>query len=170
MKDKVLLNIGCGSKRYPGFINVDAISAPHVDFVTNNLASLPFESGSADLVYMCHVLEHVKKGDLSKVITEMHRVLRPGGIFRVSVPGFDKLVTFYNNSGRDISSVELQLMGGQNHEYNFHYSVFNQRKLTNLFLDAGFRKVSLWNPDNCQYHDFRDRASREISLNIEGVS
>jgi predicted SAM-dependent methyltransferase len=56
----VLINVGCGSKNYPGFINVDAVSAPHVDIVTNNISVLPFDDNHADLIYMCHVLEHVK--------------------------------------------------------------------------------------------------------------
>ncbi|MHC4397675.1 MAG: class I SAM-dependent methyltransferase [Planctomycetota bacterium] len=169
MKSKILLNIGCGSKRYPGFINVDAVDAPHVDYVTDNLKKMPFDSNYADLVYMCHVLEHIKREDLPVVMAEMHRILKSGGIFRVSVPGFDELVAFYNNSERDISSIELQLMGGQNHEYNFHYSVFNDERLTDLMGKAGFNTVYTWDPDNCEYHNFRDRASREISLNIEGL-
>ncbi len=169
MTDKVLLNIGCGSKKYPGFINVDAVPAPHVDYVTDNIAALPFEDNYADLVYMCHVLEHIKRDDLLGVVVEMYRVLKRGGIFRVSVPGFDELVAFYNHRRQNISTIELQLMGGQNYKYNFHYSVFNKQRLMELFLVAGFNKVVSWRPGNCEHHDFIDRASREISLNLEGV-
>lgn len=168
-KGEILINIGCGSKKYPGFINVDAVKAPHVDYVTDNLANMPFGDNYADLVYMCHVLEHVRMNDLMNVIKEMWRMLKPGGIFRVSVPGFDELVAFYNAHGKNMDSILLQLMGGQNHEYNFHYSVFNKERLLYLLKQAGFSIVREWCPDNCEYHDFQDRASREISLNIEAV-
>ena len=169
MSDKVLLNIGCGTKKLQGYINVDAVPNSNVDIVANDLKAMPFDDNSADLVYMCHVLEHVKREDVILVIAEMWRILKPGGVLRVSVPGFDKLVNFYNNAGKCISSIELQLMGGQNHEYNFHYSIFNMRRLTGLFIEAGFDKVDSWDPFNCEYHDFKDRASREISLNVEGT-
>ena len=41
--------------------------------------SLPFEAGSFGAVFCCDVLEHVR--DLPKVISEISRVLRPGGVF-----------------------------------------------------------------------------------------
>ena len=40
---------------------------------------LPFADAAFDLVYCCDVLEHV--GNLAQVISEIARVLRPGGIF-----------------------------------------------------------------------------------------
>lgn len=41
--------------------------------------ALPYPDNSRDLVFCCDVLEHVR--DLPKVISEISRVLRPGGIF-----------------------------------------------------------------------------------------
>ena len=40
---------------------------------------LPFADAAFDIVYCCDVLEHVS--DLTQVITETARVLKPGGIF-----------------------------------------------------------------------------------------
>lgn len=40
---------------------------------------LPFSDNSFDVVFCCDVLEHVR--DLSKVISEISRVMKPGGIF-----------------------------------------------------------------------------------------
>ena len=108
----------------------------------------------------------------------MKRVLKAGGVLRLSVPDFDKLVEVYNATGKDIDAISKQLMGGQDHEYNIHYSVFNHRRLSELLEEVGFREVVLWDPDNCEYHDFKDRASRRmkvnggeipISLNLEAI-
>ncbi len=41
--------------------------------------SLPFEDASFDVVLCCDVLEHVR--DLPKVVSEIARVMRPGGFF-----------------------------------------------------------------------------------------
>ncbi len=163
---KVLVHVGCGEKNAPGFINVDARPFAHVHVVTDDITSLAdFGSGTVDLVYMCHVLEHIKRSDLKRVLLEMKRVLRDGGVLRISVPDFDRLVEVYNAAGEDIESICRQLMGGQDHQYNVHYGVFNRRYLCDLFKDAGFREVSSWDPDNCLYHDFKDRASRKIKVN-----
>ena len=41
--------------------------------------ALPYRDGSFDVVFCCDVLEHVR--DLPQVISEVSRVLKPGGIF-----------------------------------------------------------------------------------------
>lgn len=41
--------------------------------------NIPFDNGSFDVVFCCDVLEHVR--DLPRVIAEINRVLKPGGIF-----------------------------------------------------------------------------------------
>lgn len=176
---KVLLHIGCGATNSPEFINIDARPLAHVHIATDDITSLgEFGTGTVDLVYMCHILEHIKGSDLKRVLLEMKRVLKIGGILRLSVPDFDKLIEVYDASGRDINVISKQLMGGQDHEYNIHYSVFNHRRLSDLLTEVGFREVVPWDPDDCQYHDFKDRASRKmkvngaeimISLNLEAI-
>jgi predicted SAM-dependent methyltransferase len=176
---KVLVHIGCGPKKSPEYINVDAQPYPHVHIVTDDMTNLSdFDSGTVDMVYMCHILEHIKQADLADVLSEMRRVLKNGGVLRLSVPDFDLLVDVYNASGKDISAICRQLMGGQDHEYNIHYSVFNSESLAAALKASGFGEVRTWDPDNCQYHDFKDRASRKlkagggeypISLNLEAV-
>jgi 2-polyprenyl-6-hydroxyphenyl methylase/3-demethylubiquinone-9 3-methyltransferase len=41
--------------------------------------NLPFQNSSFDVVFCCDVMEHVR--DLPKVISEISRVLKPGGVF-----------------------------------------------------------------------------------------
>jgi len=163
---KVLVHIGCGRKNSPEFINVDARPFAHVHIVTDDVTCLPdFSDATVDLVYMCHILEHIKRNDLKDVLSEMKRVLKDGGVLRLSVPDFDKLIDVYNDSGRDINTISRQLMGGQDSEYNIHYSVFNYQRLSELLKEIGFYDVVSWDPDNCQYHNFKDRASRKINVN-----
>lgn len=176
---KVLLHVGCGTTNSPEFINIDARPLAHVHIATDDITSLrDFETGTVDLVYMCHILEHIKASELKGVLSEMKRVLKPGGVLRLSVPDFDRLVEVYNACGKDITVISKQLMGGQDHQYNIHYCVFNHRRLSELLKEAGFRKVMPWDPDNCEHHDFKDRASRKmkvdgseimISLNLEAI-
>lgn len=176
---KVLLHIGCGETNSPEFINVDARPFAHVHIVTDDITSLPnFGAATVDLVYMCHILEHIKRDNIKKVFSEMKRILKIGGVLRLSVPDFDRLIEVYNASGKDINAICHQLMGGQDNEYNIHYSVFNHQLLTEVLQEAGFREVLPWDPNNCQYHDFRDRATRKlrvdsreypISLNLEAI-
>ena len=176
---KVLLHIGCGEINSPEFINIDARPLAHIHIVTSDITNLSdFGDSSVDLVYMCHILEHIKRNELKKVLSEMRRVLKDGGVLRISVPDFDRLIDVYNDSGKDINTISHQLMGGQDNEYNVHYTVFDYDRLSQLLKEVGFKEVASWDPHNCQYHDFRDRAMRKlkldskehmISLNLEAI-
>lgn len=79
------LNLGCGEKSLPGFINCDKLpwvpADKHFDL---EAFPWPFEPDSVDYVLMDNVLEHLN--DISATITELHRILKPGGVVKIIVP------------------------------------------------------------------------------------
>jgi len=176
---EVLLHIGCGKIDSPEFINIDAQPYAHVHIVTDDIRRLPgFADGTADLVYMCHVLEHMRAPDVEAVLQEMKRILKIGGVLRLSVPDFDRLLAVYKTAGNDLIAIHTQLMGGQDSPYNVHYCAFNHRSLSELLKRVGFTDVRPWDPANCRHHDFKDKACKvmtvggqsfAISLNLEAV-
>lgn len=169
------VNLGCGKTNHPKFINVDGFPHPHVHFV-HRIDRLPmFEKNSVDLIYASHCLEHFRYLDIDRVLCEWLRVLKPGGILRLSVPDFDKLVAIYNNTMNPDDIVE-QVMGGQNNRYNFHYVLFNKNNLTNKLIRAGCTDVKEWVPGDSNLTTFADFSVWQkeiagnkypISLNIE---
>lgn len=176
---KTMLHIGCGDINAAGYINIDARPQPHVHIVTTTLFKLAMiPPDIADLIYMSHVLEHVCHRDVVATLREMHRILKPKGILRVSVPDFEKIIEIYQSNGNELTPIEQALMGGQDYTFNFHYAVFNDAHLRKKFIASGFREARAWNPETCQNHDFEDWASRHIeyqgrhfaiSLNIEAI-
>jgi len=175
---KVRIHLGCGDIASPEFINVDARPAPHVHYVCD-VTDLPmFPENYADLVYACHVLEHVQHRALKRTLWEWRRVLKPGGILRLSVPDFDKILYMYQSCGRDIQSILSPLMGGQEYLHNTHYSAFNYAYLSERLSEVGFHEIRAWDACCVENHDFEDWASRHIerdgtrfgiSLNVEAV-
>jgi len=166
---KVLVHIGCGEQNGPGFINIDARPFPHVHIITDDISSLvEFKDSEVDLIYMCHVLEHFKEDNLREVLSEMKRILKKGGVLRISVPDFDRLIEVYNGTGMDINAIKYVLMGGQQHKYDLHYSLFNQKHLSELLKEAGFAKIRTWDFNNCEHYHFTDFASKQLS--IKGVN
>lgn len=175
---KVRIHLGCGDVASPEFINVDARSAPHVHYVHDVTDLSIFPDGSADLVYACHVLEHVPRPLLQQTLSEWKRVLKPGGVLRLSVPDFDKIVNIYQACDRDLESILSPLMGGQDYSLNTHYSAFNYMYLSERLREIGFREIGEWDARSVENHDFEDWASKrikrggqqfEISLNVEAV-
>ena len=60
---------------------------------------LPLSSGSVDVLYSSHMLEHLDQTEVNVFFREARRVLRPYGIIRLSVPDFNKQVQKYIESG-----------------------------------------------------------------------
>lgn len=60
--------------------------ARRVDFLRASGLQLPFTNESFDKVICAEVLEHIE--DYEAVLSEIHRVLKPGGKLAVSVPRF----------------------------------------------------------------------------------
>jgi SAM-dependent methyltransferase len=84
--DKVVLNLGSGPsqiRRREDIINVDIFAFDQVDMVAD-ATDLPIEDNSVDLILNAAMLEHVD--DPQKVVSEMQRILRPGGSFYCYLP------------------------------------------------------------------------------------
>jgi len=175
---KILIHLGCGDIASPEFINVDIRPAPHVHYVRDVCDLSVFPDKHADLVYASHILEHIPYAKLQAVLWEWKRVLKAGGILRLSVPDFDRILHIYESSARDINSILGPLMGGQDNKYNMHYSVFNHKYLSDRLREVGFKEVRQWNPENVTNHNFKDWANSHIvregrafavSLNLEAI-
>ena len=80
------LHLGCGSRRAPGFCNVDITPQPSVDIVDDVARLGRFQDNYAELIYACHVLEHFSHSEARTVLRSWYRVLEPGGEIRISVP------------------------------------------------------------------------------------
>lgn len=48
-------------------------------FVRGDVLALPYDDGSFDYITLIHVLEHIPDGDMPVAVSEITRVLRPGG-------------------------------------------------------------------------------------------
>lgn len=80
------LDIGCGRNKRAGSVGLDCMALPGVDVVADLANGLPFVDETFEAVFANQVLEHVR--DLVALVREVHRVLKPGGVFVVHVPYF----------------------------------------------------------------------------------
>jgi len=86
---KVRLNIGCGDKLLPHYINIDATSdrqGPKPDMVCDARNLSNFVDGSVDEILTVHLIEHLARWDAPIALGEWVRVLRPGGRLIIECP------------------------------------------------------------------------------------
>ncbi len=99
------LNLGCGSRYHPDWINID-IASQGPGVIQHDLSQgIPLPDSTCDVVYHTAVLEHLRCSDAKKFLVECFRVLRPGGIIRVGVPDLEKICKLY------LSKLDAALQG-----------------------------------------------------------
>jgi len=108
-----LLNLGCGTRVHPEWVNVDFVSQKK-NVISHNLEKgIPFGENSFDVVYHSHLLEHFTKPKAEFLMRECHRVLNSGGIIRVATPDLEMLTNAYLDA--------LDKVTKQNGEWDSNY-------------------------------------------------
>jgi SAM-dependent methyltransferase len=92
--DWKILEVGSGpNKLFPRSTTLDLYAGCNPDVIHDlNVTPYPLADDTFDLVVCLHVLEHVQ--NLVDATTELHRVLKPGGLLFVEVPYFSSVHFF----------------------------------------------------------------------------
>ncbi len=90
-----LLQLGCGGRPHPAWINLDLRPLPPGVRRHDVTAPLPFPDRHFDAVYHAHLLEHLPRDRAPAFAAECYRVLRPGGVLRVVVPDLEQIARLY---------------------------------------------------------------------------
>ncbi|HEY6187410.1 MAG TPA: methyltransferase domain-containing protein [Pyrinomonadaceae bacterium] len=92
---KSLLNLGCGSRFHPAWVNVD-FDARDASVLSHDLRrGVPFPDEQFEVVYHSHLLEHFPRPEARAFLRETYRVLKPGGTTRIAVPDLEKIAQVY---------------------------------------------------------------------------
>ena len=172
------LHIGTGNTYLPGWTNVDVFSFVEADLYANAMA-LPYNRESCVLIYASHVLEHFNRHLVLAVLSHWRDLLKPKGRLRLSVPDFDAVVKVYKKTG-SLQSVIGLLYGGQKHQMNTHYIIFNRETLSIALNQVGFTEIRKWDWKETEhkYHDDYSQAylphmdkgkGIQMSLNLEAT-
>ena len=107
------LHLGCGHRHLDGFLNIDARTDVNADLVADITALTAFADGDAELIYACHVFEHMPRPQIMDVLAGWHRILKPRGILRLAVPDFAALCKLYYLFSTGCSPEEVRRLMGQ---------------------------------------------------------
>lgn len=158
----LLINVGAGYQGRSGWVNVDGFSAEGVDCVFDVRKRLPFSDDSARGIFSEHFFEHLDyTEEAPQFLSECRRVLKPGGVLRLSVPDAERYLKAYAEGGwsslaaiRPLDqqhsdgwygwkyNTRMELINfvfrqGQQHKFAYDYET-----LKFLMVKCGFRQIS----------------------------
>lgn len=101
-----LFNVGCGAHPKPHFINLDYHWLPGVDICWDlTRGGLPLKSNSMMGVFSEHCIDCIPHDAFMRTVKEIHRVLKPGGVFRLVLPDGELYLDLYQKRKTDKSVV-----------------------------------------------------------------
>jgi SAM-dependent methyltransferase len=95
------LNWGCGVVAPFGWVNSDIDSGPGIDVVADICRGLPLANDSFDYAVSIHALPEIRFDHMDWALRELCRVLKPGGVLRLSLPDMDKAIDAYRSGDVD---------------------------------------------------------------------
>lgn len=89
------LHWGCGPRPAEGWINSDVRPAPGVDLQCDILEGLPLPDRSVDYAVAMHALSDLAFADVERALSELHRILKVGGVLRLGLPDLERAIAAY---------------------------------------------------------------------------
>lgn len=136
-------NIGCGDKKWKGFVNVDIEKSVKPDILMDiRHSQLPCGKGEASEIWMFHTIEHITKNNWKGIFIEFNRALKNDGVLNLAYPEFIKCVeNWKNNKHDDRQYWEATLYGRQLYPGDFHVAICDTDEITGMLKDYGFGKI-----------------------------
>jgi predicted SAM-dependent methyltransferase len=149
------LNWGCGTQPEPGWINSDIKDGPGIHVSCDILQGLPLEDDSIDYVVSIHALPELRQPDIVPALTELRRVLVPGGVLRLALPDLDRGIRAYLDGDRSyflVPDEDARSIGAkfitQMLWYGYSKTLFTYDFTAELLERAGFEDIR-----RCDYRE-----------------
>lgn len=125
-----ILDVGCGTKKYPGAVGIDRLPGTAADIV-HDLDEFPWPIADAsfDEIRLTHVIEHV--GDVIRTLEEVHRIGRTGARVHIATPHYTDFSSFCDPTHRwHLNSYSLRYFGADNAGFGYYSPVkFRERRV-----------------------------------------
>tara|TARA_Y100000996_G_scaffold372801_1_gene321940 strand:+ start:93 stop:746 length:654 start_codon:yes stop_codon:yes gene_type:complete len=162
------IQLGCGNNIQEGFENLDfypmrlkeIFNCKHVNHDLRK--PLPYENEKFEGAFSEHTLEHLYYDEAINLLKEIKRILKPGSIFRCTVPDLKKYIDFYNGNSNDdfFNKFTYKAQAFFNLSQNYeHKSVWDYEILSKKIIEVGFKDV--------QQKKYKDGENSNLLLDLE---
>ena len=168
MGDEVKVNVGCGERPWPNYINVDWRELPDVD-VVGDARLLPFEPATIAELASSHLVEHFREHELrTRVLPYWKSLLTRGGRMRIICPNWQAMLQRLSDGRMTLPHFKQVTFGAQDYEGDDHFAMYTPETLQSLLLDSGFESIEMVTPERmnglCPEMEMVAHLARPLSL------
>ncbi len=115
-------------------------------FLHHNVSyGIPFPTKFVNYIYSSHLIEHLYRDEASQLLSEIHRVLRNGGITRICVPDLEYDIILYYKGLKE-EALEYSFPPSYSRILGRHHYMYDFELMGAALAEAGFRRRQ-----NCAY-------------------
>jgi hypothetical protein len=143
MGECIRINLGCGEKPQPDYINVDFRQVPDVDIVAD-VRRLPFEPRALAEIASAHLVEHFREYQFrSRILPYWKSLLRTDGALRIICPNWAAMLERLNTGQLSIVEFKRLTFGAQDYVGDDHLAMYTPDTLTDLLISCGFARIEI---------------------------
>lgn len=111
IENRLFLNIGAGSFFHPAWTNVDYYSDWYksndektksgINYDLFSLKPIPVEGNTIEMMYSSHTVEHITDAAAQNLFNESYRILKRGGVVRITAPDINLHYNAYRRNDKD---------------------------------------------------------------------
>ena len=148
--------MGCGASFLKDWLNTDwsATVCSHGGIYLNVAKKFPIPDNSFDYIFAEHLIEHLNFAQATLMLKECYRVLKPGGVLRLSTPNLTFLMDLYMHPDKPLNKAYIDYLAEQGHfpadpiyaiSYFHtawgHQIIYDPKSLRNLLTESGFIEI-----------------------------
>lgn len=165
------LQVGTGFNGHDDWLNADILPRNRSHIYLNATQRMPFQNNTFDFIFTEHMIEHIGYRSARQFVQECYRVLRPGGVLRVSTPDLgvvtamyanpvalpvDRYIDFLTRRTEAASSLTKKAFAVNNYFYNWgHTFLFDRGTLATVLEAAGFTTLTWHAPQESDHVELR---------------
>lgn len=139
-EEKRFYNVGAGSFKHPFWTRIDLAKyrdqeGTDIEFDLMANSSLPLKNNFAEVFYTSHTIEHINNEAVSNLFSEVHRILKKDGVFRVTAPNIDLDYQAYLNNDVDYFPGYYAYSIKENYEGIGYSKPMNEESIEQIFLE-----------------------------------
>lgn len=151
MQEPKFLNLGSGPRGIDDghWVNIDGFPDKNVHFLLDFNRGLPFPDQTFSGVFCEHVVEHFTLADGEALAREVHRVLRPGGVFRIIVPDAEWVLRSYFDGtivGQRRGQTRMEGVNSYFRQRYDHQFLYDAETMIAMLRRAGFAEAEAVGP------------------------